>query len=252
MTRLPTGDGKCITLFMLNRIQREFKTKFAELKEALSTIGVWRTCTVIGVRWIDALFDWRHGLDTVQRIKLDALAFSSDNKSRGGMYQPTGTPAFRALLRDLPLPHNTGFVDYGCGKGRVLLLAADAGFQRVVGVEFSPQLCDIARNNAARYRAHRPNLPPIEIVEADASLYDPPANVGVFYFYCPFDELLMREAVDRILASLRLHPREGWLIYNLPRYRQAIEAHPEFMLERDMIVGGYACAVYRWKPAGKG
>ena len=235
---------------MLNRIKREFKTKLAELKEALTTIGVRRTCTVIGVRWIDALFDWRYGVDTAQRIKLDALAISSENKSRGQMYQPTGIPAFRALLRTLPLPRNTGFVDYGCGKGRVLLLAADAGFQRVLGVEFSPQLCDIARTNAARYRARKSNLPPIEIVEVDASRYDPPADVGVFYFYCPFDELLMRAAVDRILESLRLHPREGWLIYNLPRHRQAVEAHPEFMLEREMIAGGYACVVYRYTPGG--
>lgn len=237
---------------MFNRVKREFKTKLSELKEALTTIGVRRTCTVIGVRWIDAFFDWRYGLDTAQRIKLDALAISSDNKSRGEKYQPTGIPAFRSLLSALPpLYRNTGFVDYGCGKGRVLLLAADAGFQRVIGVEFSPQLCAIARTNATRYRARKPNLPLIEIVEADASRYDPPSDVGVFYLNCPFDELLMREAVDRILESLHRHPREGWLIYHLARYRQAVEAHTEFMLEREMIAGGYACAVYRYTPGGK-
>jgi SAM-dependent methyltransferase len=237
---------------MFDRFASEIRAKFTELKEALATIGFRRTCIVIWVRFVDAWFDWRYGLDTVQRIKLEALAISSDNKSRGLNYQPTGIPAFRALLRAVPIPCKAGFVDYGCGKGRVLLLAADAGFQRVVGVEFSPQLCHIARANAARYRAHKPNLPPIEIIETDASRYDPPADTGLFYFYHPFDEIMMRETLDRILKSLRRYPREAILVYNLPRHRQAVEAHPEFVLEREMIAGGYECLVYRYMPEGKG
>lgn len=224
------------------------KTKFAELREALATIGFRRTCIVIWVRFVDAWFDWRYGLDTVQRVRLETLAISSDNKSRGLHYQPTGIPAFRALLRGVPFSYNTGFLDYGCGKGRVLLLAAEAGFQRVVGVEFSPQLCHIASENVARYRTFRPNLSRIEIIEADASRYDPPADTGLFYFAHPFDEIMMRETVSRILESLRKYPREARLVYYLPRHRWAVEAHPEFVLEREMVAGGYECLVYRYIP----
>lgn len=240
------SDRSTLKKTMLDRFTSEARTKFAELKEALATIGFRRTCIVIWVRFVDAWFDWWYGLDTAKRVKLDALAFSSDNKSRGQDYQPTGIPALRALLRVVPFSYNTGFIDYGCGKGRVLLLAAGAGFQRAVGIEFSLQLCHIARANVARYRTHKPNLSPIEIIETDASRYDPPADIGLFYFAHPFDEIIMRKTVDRILESLRRYPREARLVYNFPRHRRAVEAHPEFALEQEMIAGGYECLVYRY------
>ena len=225
------------------------RTRYSELKEALATIGLRRTCTVIGVRIADAWFDWRNGLDTVRRVPLETLEIASANKAHGLSYQPTGRAAFRTLLDTVPLPRSAGFVDYGCGKGRVLLLAAEAGFRRVIGVEFSPELASIARANAVRFRARHPGVPQIEVVEADASRYDPPADASVFYFYCPFDEELMREAVDRILRSLGEHPREGWLIYNLPRHRAAVDERPELTLVGELILGGYPCRVYRYLPA---
>ena len=52
---------------------------------------------------------------------------------------------FRRLMRTLSLPPGSGFVDFGCGKGRVLLLAAGFGFARITGVEFAKELCDIAK-----------------------------------------------------------------------------------------------------------
>jgi SAM-dependent methyltransferase len=196
----------------------------------------------------DAWFDWRNGVDTVRRVPLDSLEIASANKPRGLSYQPTGKAAFEALLRAVALPRNVVFVDYGCGKGRVLLLAAAAGFRRIVGVEFSPHLASIARANAERFRARHPGLPEIDVIEADASQYDPPADAGVFYFYCPFDEDLMGEAVDRILRSLAEHPREAWLVYNLPRHRAAVEARPELSFAGEHTLGGYPCRVYRHVP----
>jgi SAM-dependent methyltransferase len=224
------------------------RTRYSELREALTTIGFRRTCTVIGVRMTDAWFDWRNGLDTVRRVPLEALEIASDNKEHGTPYQPTGRAAFLALLRSVSLPRNVGFVDYGCGKGRVLLLAAGAGFRRVIGVEFSPQLAKIARANAARYWARHPGVAEIEVIEADASRYDPPADASIFYFYCPFDEGLMREAVERILRSLRDHPREAWLVYNLPRHRAAVDERRELALMAELTLGGYPCLVYRYLP----
>ena len=41
------------------------------------------------------------------------------------------------------------FVDYGSGKGRVLMLAAAYPFRRILGVEFSESLDRVARDNIA-------------------------------------------------------------------------------------------------------
>lgn len=234
---------------MFRELRQLIKTGYADLKESLATIGFLRTCTAIRVRLADASFDWRHGLDTARQIPLESLEIHGDNKRRGTKYQPTSVFAFRALLRRAPLARNSGFLDYGSGKGRVLLLAAEAGFSHVIGVEFSPRLCEIARANIERYREYRPNLPPIEVVQADASRYVPAPDVGVFYFFNPFDEFLMRHAIDGILESLRRSPREAWLLfYNATRFRAGLDARPEFVLHHEMLAGGYACRVYRYTP----
>ncbi len=211
----------------------------ARVKRVLATYGFLGTLTLIKRRFIDACidgwFDWQYGVETEKRMGLELLAISSDNKSSGHDYVPTGRRRFRALLRAVQLPcHSLGFVDYGCGKGRVLMEAADAGFKRVVGVDFSHELCVAARMNLAIFSERRRNLADIEIVEADAALYDPPADTGVFYFYNPFDELVLRKVVERIRESLRRYPREAWLIYHWPKHREVIEEFPEFALEHDI------------------
>ena len=42
------------------------------------------------------------------------------------------------------------FVDYGLGKGRVLMLATEYPFKRIVGVEFSESLDRTARQNLTK------------------------------------------------------------------------------------------------------
>ena len=42
------------------------------------------------------------------------------------------------------------FVDFGCGKGRVLFLAARYRFARIIGVELSERMAEQARRNLAR------------------------------------------------------------------------------------------------------
>lgn len=55
---------------------------------------------------------------------------------------------FRALMASLSAPvDELTFVDLGAGKGRAMLLASELPFRRIVGVEFSPELCDVARRN---------------------------------------------------------------------------------------------------------
>jgi SAM-dependent methyltransferase len=223
-----------------------------KLKTALVHYGVRRTLSIIWRRLIDvcsdAWFDRWYGVETAKRMRLETLAISGDNKTHGRWYSPTSRRRLRALFRALALPsHSLGFLDYGCGKGRVLMEAADAGFKRVEGVEFSPELCDIARTNVAHFEKRRRNPSSIKVVQADAALYDPPADMGVFYFFNPFDEFVFRTVVDRILESLRRCPREAWLIYHFtPEFGGVIDGVPDFLLEQEIIVAGLQFSVYRY------
>ena len=58
----------------------------------------------------------------------------------------------RAMLEQLHLDFQRfSFIDLGSGKGRALLLASDYPFREIIGVELSPELDRVARDNIARY-----------------------------------------------------------------------------------------------------
>ena len=86
-------------------------------------------------------------------------------------------------------PATTTFVDLGCGKGRVVLAAAQRPFRRVVGVEISTELAAIARANVDAYRPPPPLLAPIEIVRADVTEIDLPDGDLLVHLYHPLETL---------------------------------------------------------------
>jgi cyclopropane fatty-acyl-phospholipid synthase-like methyltransferase len=94
---------------------------------------------------LDIAFDLRYGTDTIRCTEMNTLAFQSENKKLATLYQASEPQPLRSIMRKLDLPKDSSFVDLGSGKGRVLLIAAQFGFQRVIGVEFSRELCEIAR-----------------------------------------------------------------------------------------------------------
>ena len=69
----------------------------------------------------------------------------------GVAYSPVPLHRLRNLLRRLPIdsPADYAFIDLGCGKGRTLFVAAEAGFAPVIGVELDPRLAGIARANVS-------------------------------------------------------------------------------------------------------
>jgi SAM-dependent methyltransferase len=162
----------------------------------------------------DQAFDWRYGVDTSGMIHLKDLAIDSRHVEHGVDYVPTRARYFRAVLRALRLPHDSVFVDLGSGKGRILLLAAQSGrFKKVVGVEFSADLCRAAERNIRLFQRHRASNVKFEVVHGDAADYDVQPDQNVFFMFNPFDQVVMRQVVEQIGHSLEEKPRQIWLIY---------------------------------------
>ena len=117
----------------------------------------------------------------------------------------------RAMAID---PKDRVFLDYGAGMGRVMVLAANYPFRRVLGVEISDELADIARRNLERCRSklHCKN---ITVITGDASLYSPDSDTSVFYFNNPFSGKLLDSVLAKV-QELAAQPRPLFLICNLP------------------------------------
>ena len=119
------------------------------------------------------------------------------------MYGPVRVANAHAALRDLPLGGAGGrdysqytFIDVGSGKGRVLFVAAEYPFRKVIGVEFSNALHDDAVANLKRYKHSGRRCADIEPVLADARDFEFPNDNLVIYLFNPFGP----EVMERMLA----------------------------------------------------
>src|SRR4029450_218589 len=86
------------------------------------------------------------------------------------LYVPSAWHVLPRALRYLGVSDRDTFVDFGCGKGRVVHQAARRPFRRVIGVEISPHLAEIARTNLAA-RRHEHRCRNVEIVVSDVAEY---------------------------------------------------------------------------------
>jgi len=192
----------------------------------------------------DRVFDWRYSTSTGGYRPLRDLSIQSDNAAHGVNYYPSRIRPFRRLMRSLNLSSENGFVDYGSGKGRVLLAAALMGFQRVVGVEFSPELCQVARQNLQGLQRKLPEIGRVQIIDGDAALYAVHPEDTVFYFFHPFDSTVMEKVVDNIRQSLLAHQRQAYIIYHYPRCREVIEKSGLFKVLTSPVLDGEQYVVY--------
>lgn len=167
-------------------------------------------------RFLDRQFDRRHGVDTAGVIDLPQL--TSDPRFRyAHNYGPTHAGTFLRLLRQLDIDHRRFvFVDFGCGKGKALLLAASLPFKRVVGVELAPELVAAAERNVQRWTARAGHTGVFELACVDAAEYPIPADPAVLYFFNPFMAEAMRAVLENIRRSLEAVPREIYVIYQYP------------------------------------
>jgi SAM-dependent methyltransferase len=177
--------------------------------------GVWRTIHLIGH---ELLYDVRNGTDTAGLIFMDELRDVDATLSVSATnYQGISPVLFRELFSGLSWPlHESTMVDFGCGKGRALLLAAEFGVKEIIGVEFSERLCEVAEANVRKYRSATNSSRKFEIVHSDATQFSIPDRADIFFFFNPFGGPVLESVLDRIEHSLRRHPRPALLIYMNP------------------------------------
>jgi SAM-dependent methyltransferase len=182
-----------------------------------------RALCVFISKFEDQFYDIRNRTDTFEIIELDGLDIQSANKRRGIRYEPTRARPFFKVMNDLALPTHGQFVDFGCGKGRVLMMASECGFKKITGVDFSQELCERAKENICAYKARHHNDADIEVINSDAVDHKIKPDDTIFYFFNPFDELVFGKILDNITDSLNAAPRNIWIIYHNPLWRHVIE-----------------------------
>lgn len=195
----------------------------------------------------DFAFDTRHGVETERIVTLDDLDVANRSE-HCNWYQATPAANLTPILSRIPVPFGTvTFVDIGSGMGRVLLLASELPFRKIVGVEFSHDLHEIAQRNIANFRSGNQRCSALEPVCADALTYSLPETPLVLYLFNPFEKPLMDQFAKNVRASWLSNPRPIYIAYNNP-VTDSFDRCPECQLlaEDAARPGAHAYKVYRW------
>jgi SAM-dependent methyltransferase len=197
----------------------------------------------------DLDYDFDHMVDTTRaNVSFRAQLIAALS---GHQYFPTEPWLFEQIMQAVPdgLQDFT-FVDLGSGKGRVLLMAVQYGFKKIVGVEYMPEWHHVAQENVRKFiasSATESTQPPlIECLCLDARDFDFPAGPLVVYLFNPFPEPVLAAVLDHLRESLLKDPRPVFLAYRYPEFENLL--HRCGWLEK--VAGTEQWAVYRNRVIG--
>ncbi len=209
----------------------KWKGKLASSLKKRGIVGTVKYAPVLPIRglydlWVpyaDRAFDRRFGVETATNVELPELR--SDPRFRHShSYGPTTRSIFFRMVRQLNLDYGRFvFIDFGCGKGKAVLLASELPFKQIIGVELSSKLIQVAEDNLKSYRRKPHKCNTIQLVCMDAADYPIPHEPAVYYFANPFGAEVMRKVVDNIRTSLAEAPRETYIVYLSAIYRKVLD-----------------------------
>ena len=198
-------------LAMLSEKFRLLQYFFSSLRKR----GLWRT---LKISMFELYHEYKLGADTSYVIPRQELDGDSDALGHATDYFPSSYlvlhEAFSSIGSDC---RDAVLVDYGCGMGRALMFASTLPIKRMIGVELSPSLCAAATRNLQRlYRQSGRFEPRWTIVNADARVFAVPGDANLFYFFNPFDAMVLGQVLDNVIESVRAAPRKCIFIYANP------------------------------------
>lgn len=166
----------------------------------------------------------KYGIDTTGANELKSLEKLGMDISHATIYMPVSYELLEEIFKQLTLkPLNVQsfnhFLDIGCGKGRALCVAANHGFKKLTGIDFSKEFCEAAVKNLTQVKQKDPGISS-SVIHNDAFYFEIPADVDCIFFFNPFDETIMSGVAQNISRSLRQNPRSICIIYVNPLHKQ--------------------------------
>jgi SAM-dependent methyltransferase len=193
-------------------------------------------------RFGDADYDWDHRVNTTSgavgwRERLLGEFHSA--------YQPTDPVFFAEIMEELQRHTDQNlqdftFIDLGSGKGRVLLMASEFPFRRIIGVELLPSLNRIAQENISLYKSETQKCSVLNSICGDATSFPLPEGPIVLYLFNPFPEPALKRALANLESHLHSNPYPVYLLYHNPVLEHILASQP--FLKR--IAGTDQCSIY--------
>lgn len=178
----------------------------------------WNIKIAVYIIYHDIKGEKKYAIHTTGMDELKSLQKNGIDITHATCYMPASYPLLEKAFDYISTWGKRHFLDLGCGKGRALCVAAHHGFNRVTGVDFSKEFCEIAVRNL---NAIKKSLPQIcfTVFNNDAFYFDIPDDVDCIFLFNPFDEVIMSGVVENIQISLQKNPRKVAIVYANPLHK---------------------------------
>jgi len=135
-------------------------------------------------------------------------------------------------------------IELGCGKGRAVCHFARLRLKKVIGIEISTELSEIAKKNARQLRGRRA---PIEIRNMDVLSADF-SEGSIFYMFNPFGEKTLRAVLSKIELSHKEIRKQATIVYINPLFSNIFNDFPWLEKTQDVrIYGSLRTMIYTTK-----
>lgn len=182
---------------------------------SLKSKGMKPTFNLLISYFEDLAFDISNRLDTIRQLDLKELNTDSFRSfTYTSIYNGSHVKYVRCLFKTLDLGGDKILVDFGCGKGTVLLIGIEVFLKKVKGIDLSDKVCKIAESNCIKYKRKLKSNTEVEIIKSDVKEYIIKQEDDVFYFFNPFDRCTSEKIYSNILSSITEKRRNVLLIFH--------------------------------------
>ncbi|AOV06807.1 SAM-dependent methyltransferase [Sporosarcina ureilytica] len=175
--------------------------------------------------------------DRSLHIQTRSVGERIDQSAHYHHYEATPYWMLDELFKEYTLDRAGAFVDYGCGKGRVLFYVHHRFQVPVVGIEMNDQLYREALLNEASYLQHKKKVSKsIRIEHEFAESYRIADIDSCFFLFNPFSLQIFMKVIHHILRSVEANNRTVDIILYYPaeEYIDYLEMKTPFTLFKEV------------------
>lgn len=122
------------------------------------------------------------------------------------MYEPSPYRVLRAMFIKNSLEKEDCLIDFGCGKGRVLIMAVEYGCKNIYGLDISRYLLQCANKNLKRSKQKHNDIM-FELICMDARKYKFNPKINKIFFFNPFHLRVYIHVFNALIQSIDEQPR---------------------------------------------
>ena len=161
--------------------------------------------------------------EKIAGVDYSMVYYTKDENEHHSVYTKVPDKVLKRIFADVQNIENKGFIDVGCGKCYAVTRAAQCGFKRYGGVEYTKILYDTGVSNLEKEK-----LSTADVYKGDAKDFEHYGDFDVFFFNNPFDETIMEPVAKRIYVLFRSYEthkdRECVLYFLNPHLKPRTEA----------------------------